>query len=71
MNPFEIEMIRTYADCDMNQVQTAKILYVHKNTVQYHLDLIKRKTGLNPKKFSDLVELLARIDRGEFDEKAD
>lgn len=61
MNPFEIEIIKTYAACDMNAVQTGKELCVHKNTIHYQFDKIKKKTGLDPRKFSDLVELLARI----------
>lgn len=64
MNPFEIELINMYANCDMNAVQTAKELCVHKNTVHYHFDKIRRKTGLDPRKFADLTELLSRIDRG-------
>lgn len=65
MTPFEIEMVKTYAECDMSLAATAKRMYVHKNTIIYHFEKIKKKTGLNPRTFSGLAELLSRIDRGE------
>lgn len=68
MTPFEIELIKTYAACDMNAVQTGKQLYVHKSTVVYHFENIRRKTGLDPRRFNNLVELLLRIERGELNE---
>lgn len=68
MNPFEIEVIRAYAACEMNASKTAKMLFVHMNTVHYQLDKIKKKTGLNPRTFSGLTELLSRIDHGEVDD---
>ena len=71
MNPFDIELIRTYAECDMGLNETARRMYVHKNTVIYHFEKIKNKTGLNPRTFSGLTELLSRIDQEESDERAD
>lgn len=62
MTPFEIEMIRTYAECDMGLNETARRMYVHKNTVIYQFEKIKKKTGLNPRTFSGLTELLSRIE---------
>jgi carbohydrate diacid regulator len=64
MTPFEIEMIRTYAECDMSLSATAKRMYVHHNTVIYQFEKIKKKTGLNPRTFSGLTELLSRIESG-------
>lgn len=71
MTPFDIEIIRTYADCDMNIIAAAKKLYVHPNTIYYHFDKIRNKTGLRPNKFSDLVTLLSMIEKGETDETND
>lgn len=68
MTPFEIELLRAYADCNMRVSSLAKQMYVHYNTVYYHLDKIHRETGLNPRTFRDLVELLSRIERGEAEE---
>lgn len=55
-----VEILKAYADHDMNAVQTAKGLYMHSNTLKYHLEKIHRETGLNPNKFNDLRELLER-----------
>lgn len=44
----------------MNVVQTGKELYMHSNTLKYHLEKIHRETGLNPNKFNDLRKLLER-----------
>ena len=71
MTPFDIELIRTYAECDMSLSETGKRLYIHKNTVVYHFEKIEKKTGLNPRTFSGLTELLSRIEKGEAHEKAD
>ena len=53
-----IEILKAYADHDMNAVQTAKKFYMHSNTLKYHLEKIHRETGLNPNKFNDLRKLL-------------
>lgn len=62
MTPFEIELIRAYAECDMSLAATARRMYVHKNTVIYQFEKIKKKTGLNPRTFGGLTELLSRIE---------
>lgn len=68
MTPFDIEIIKTYAACDMSKSLTAKQLFINVNTVQYHFDKIKKETGLDPRKFNNLVELLLRIEKGITDE---
>lgn len=55
-----VEILKAYADHDMNAVQTAKEFYMHSNTLKYHLEKIHRETGLNPNKFNDLRKLLER-----------
>lgn len=54
------KLLKAYADHDMNAVQTGKELYMHSNTLKYHLEKIHRETGLNPNKFNDLRKLLKR-----------
>lgn len=54
------KLLKAYADHDMNAVQTGKELYMHSNTLKYHLEKIHRETGLNPNKFNDLRKLLER-----------
>ena len=65
MTPFEVEIIKTYAACDMSQALTGRQLFVHVNTIQYHFDKIKKETGLDPRRFNNLVELLLRIEKEE------
>jgi carbohydrate diacid regulator len=42
----------------MNISKTAKKLYLHRNTITYHLNKIKETTGLDPFNFHDLVKLM-------------
>ncbi len=52
------EMISTaeeFLDCSLNVSETARKLYLHRNTLTYRLDKIERTTGLNIRKFSDAV----------------
>lgn len=57
----DIEIIFAYAENNMRTTETAYQIYVHRNTVEYHLDKVKRKTGLDPKKFYDLVKLISEL----------
>ena len=54
----EKEIILALADCDMNPTAVSRMLYMHRNTVLYHLQKIADKTSLEPKKFYDLVKLV-------------
>lgn len=54
----EAREIRLLADRDINIAKTATELYMHRNTLVYRLDMITLKTGLDPRKFWDLVNLL-------------
>lgn len=53
----EQQLLIVYYDTDMSLEQTAKKMYVHKNTVQYKLNIIAGKLGVNPRKFRYAVEL--------------
>lgn len=57
LDPRECEILRTYFDTDCHLKQTAEQLFLHVNTLQYQLDKIARKTGLNPRKFKDAAAL--------------
>lgn len=51
-------LLRGFAENDMNATRAADALYLHRNTLLYRLDRIKRETGLDPRKFYDLAKLL-------------
>jgi carbohydrate diacid regulator len=63
------EMINTaeeFLENSLNISETARNLYLHRNTLMYRLDKIEKLTGLNVRKFSDavtfrLITILARL----------
>ena len=65
------EMINTaeeFLENSLNVSETARKLYLHRNTLTYRLDKIERATGLNIRKFSDavtfrLITILSRLVR--------
>lgn len=58
MNETDKEILIAFAKFNMNVCETARVLVYHRNNIDYHLQRIKEKTGLNPKCFFDLVKLL-------------
>lgn len=50
-------LLRSYFAEDMSLAGTSARLYLHKNTVQYRLNAIHDKCGLNPRRFQDAVLL--------------
>lgn len=53
----EQSLLKLYFSTNMSLKETCKQLFLHKNTLQYKLDKIHRKTGFNPRKFKDAVVL--------------
>lgn len=56
------ELLRQYAKDNKNVSRTAHHFYQHRNTVMYRFERIKKKTGLDPTYFYDLVALLVAIE---------
>jgi sugar diacid utilization regulator len=59
--------IRALAESDLNVRAAAERLQVHPNTAQYRLRRIEERTGRNPRRVADLLDLLVAIaidDRG-------
>src|SRR6185369_16030168 len=52
-----LETVEVFFDKNMSLTQTSKQLNIHRNTLLYRLDKIKKVTGLDPRKFNDAVEL--------------
>jgi carbohydrate diacid regulator len=52
-----LETVEVFFDKNMSLTQTAKELKIHRNTLLYRLDKIKKVTGLDPRKFNDAMEL--------------
>ncbi len=52
------EMLKTaqaFLDNNLNASETSRVLYIHRNTLNYRLDKIQNLTGFNLRKFSDAV----------------
>lgn len=48
-----LTIIETYYQCNGSINQTADLLFIHKNTLQYRLNKIKEITGYNPRKLKE------------------
>lgn len=57
----QIEIIRSMAKHGMRLTDVSRELYRHRNTVAYHIEVIKDITGKDPMNFSDLIDLLRGI----------
>jgi hypothetical protein len=53
--------IRAFADADLKLQAAAERLQVHPNTARYRLGRIEERTGRNPRRTSDLMDLLVAI----------
>ena len=60
-------IILSMADHNMNKAEVARVLYFSRNGVIYHCDVIKQQTGLDPRKFYDLIKLVDMVKEGERD----
>jgi sugar diacid utilization regulator len=54
--------VRTFASSDLNLRVAAEALQVHQNTAQYRLNRIEERTGRNPRRIADLIDLLVAIE---------
>ena len=53
----DLRLVHAYFDENMSLANTGRRLFLHKNTLQYKLNHIYRKCGLNPRCFQDAVLL--------------
>ena len=56
-----VETTRAFAAADLNLKLTADRLRVHPNTAQYRLRKVEERTGRNPRRIADLIDLLVAI----------
>jgi len=57
-----IATVRAFADANLNLRLAAGRLQVHPNTAQYRLRRIEERTGRNPRRIADLLDLLVAIE---------
>lgn len=58
MNKEDAHIVIVMANHNMNATDVARAIFAHRNTVLYHLNKVKQQTGLDPRRFYDLVELV-------------
>lgn len=58
MDKEDAHIVIAMANRNMNVTDVARAIFAHRNTVLYHLDKVKQQTGLDPRRFYDLVELV-------------
>lgn len=61
ITPVRKAVILALAECNMSGNAAAKKLFLDQSCVSYHIKLIKAITGKNPRKFYDLVDLVAMV----------
>lgn len=57
----EVRLVKLMAEWDMNTTEVARRMYVHRNTLVYRIEKIKKKTGCDIRKFYDLYDVLFAI----------
>ena len=54
----QAKVVLALAECDMRVAKAAVVLHHHPNAVDYHVEKIRKSTGLDPKSFYDLYMLV-------------
>ena len=57
LNDDELKMINSYFDRNLSLAETARDLYIHRNTLTYRIEKLQKKTGLDIRNFDDAVTL--------------
>lgn len=70
LSDVQVSVIRSMADNDMVVSFVADSLHYHRQNIKYHINQIRKKTGLDPKRFYDLVKLVEMVGGMDDDGKA-
>lgn len=72
MTPVDKGVVMAYAEADMKPGIAVSRYHMSHNGVYYHLLSVKAKTGLDPKRFFDLCELVEIIqeERKEYERRS-
>ncbi|MDV2582754.1 CdaR family transcriptional regulator [Alkalibacillus haloalkaliphilus] len=61
-----VQSFYVYFNCNFHANETAQQLHIHRNTLNYRLDMIKQKTNLNPKNVKEALMLYILLTRQRF-----
>lgn len=57
----DVDLLSVYFENNLSLKNTAEELFIHKNTLQYRLDRIRRVSGLDPRNVNDAAVLIAAL----------
>ncbi len=57
----DCRLLRTYFDSGLSLKTTSEKLFIHKNTLQYRLERIRKVTGLDPRNVNDAAVLIVGL----------
>lgn len=66
LSDIQKEIILALAENNMRSTFVAEKLNYHRNTVEYHILQVIKKTGLNPKNFYDLCKLVEAVKNNDY-----
>ncbi len=69
LKPVFWETLLSFFEHNLNMTDTAKELYIHRNTLLYRLAKIKHFTGLDPRKFNHALQLYIALKMKYFQEQ--
>ena len=55
LNEETLDTVNMFFASDLNMSDTARQMFIHRNTLTYRLDKIRKETGLDLRKFNDAV----------------
>lgn len=58
LNELDWQIVKAYADNNMTIYGAARQCYMNPNSIRNHLEKVKLHTGLDPRCFYDLAELM-------------
>ena len=61
-----INTIRVFLNCNLHIAETARRLYIHRNTLIYRLDKIYKLTGLDLRNFKDAIKMQIQLILNDF-----
>ena len=67
----DVELLKAWAGNNMNRRRTSEALSMAKSTMDYRIKRIWQRTGLDPRKFTDLIKLMMWIREEEAHEQTD
>ena len=62
MTEKQAEIVVAMAENDLNMTRAAEAVFHHYRNVVYHVSEITRRTGLDPRKFYDMMQLLPKAE---------